>query len=160
MLSTLTWRQNVQPFDSENVRELVASTQVFSVEEIRVAGELVEDCLQKGATSEYRFLFIEESERLIGYTCFGLIPFTDQRYDIYWIAVVPQYQQQGLGKELLQKTEEIISQMGGKIIYMETSSRDIYLPTRNFYSRNGYQKIAELENFYRDGDNKIIYSKK
>lgn len=156
----ITWRQTVQHSDIQNVCKLAANTHVFSTEEIKVAGELVEECLQKGEDiSGYSFLFVEEAGHLIGYTCFGIIPFTDHRYDLYWIAVDPQRQQKGLGKELLKRTEQIITQRGGQNVYAETSSRAVYLPTRNFYCRNDYQEIAVLPNFYSDGDSKVIYYK-
>jgi ribosomal protein S18 acetylase RimI-like enzyme len=59
--------------------------------------------------------------------------------------------------ELLKKVEEKIREMGGKRIYVETSSREQYEPTRLFYSRCGYRKEATLKNFYSPGDDKVIY---
>jgi ribosomal protein S18 acetylase RimI-like enzyme len=53
--------------------------------------------------------------------------------------------------------EDRIKEMGGKRIYVETSSREQYRPTRSFYSRCGYQKEATLKNFYSPGDDKVIY---
>jgi hypothetical protein len=47
--------------------------------------------------------------------------------------------------------------MGGKRIYVETSSREQYRPTRSFYSCCGYCKEATLEDFYSSGDHKVIY---
>ena len=43
--------------------------------------------------------------------------------------------------------------MNGKIIWIETSSRAIYLPTRKFYEKKGYAVQAELTDFYAPGDN-------
>jgi GNAT superfamily N-acetyltransferase len=65
----------------------------------------------------------------------------------------------GLGKDLMQKTEEIISSLGGKRIYVETSSRHQYKPTHGFYERCGYIQEALLKDFYAEGDSKVIYSK-
>lgn len=56
-------------------------------------------------------------------------------------------------------TEELIFAQDEARIYVETSGREHYLPTRKFYDRCGYQQIAELPEFYGPQDSKIIYLK-
>ncbi|MCX5832942.1 MAG: hypothetical protein NTV99_00205 [Deltaproteobacteria bacterium] len=56
-------------------------------------------------------------------------------------------------------TEEKIAGLGGKRIYVDTSSRPLYEPTRLFYEKCGYRKEAVLKDFYAEGDSKFIYSK-
>ena len=96
---------------------------------------------------------------MIGYACFGPIPGTKQSYDLYWIAVENDVRGSGLGKEILGKAEQRISELGGKRIYVETSSREQYKPTQAFYSKCGYAKEAVLNDFYSPGDDKSIYVK-
>lgn len=158
-MTKLSLRTIVQASDVAAVRELVSDTGVFNAEEILVAGELVEEKLRQGNSCSYNFLFAENADGIIGYSCFGLIPFTDRRYDLYWIAVRPDLQKQGLGRTILQSTENVILQQDGLRIYTETSGRIDYLPTRNFYQRQGYEQVAELLDFYRSGDNKVIFYK-
>jgi N-acetylglutamate synthase-like GNAT family acetyltransferase len=88
-----------------------------------------------------------------------LIPATAGSYDLYWIAVTDQMRGRGLGKNLLQKTENLIRGVEGRRLYAETSSRDLYLPTRLFYEKSHYLREAVLVDFYAPGDSKIIYSK-
>jgi phosphoribosylformimino-5-aminoimidazole carboxamide ribonucleotide (ProFAR) isomerase len=59
----------------------------------------------------------------------------------------------------MQRTEIIISDLGGKRIYVETSSRHQYQPTHGFYESCGYRTEAVLKDFYTEGDSKIIYVK-
>lgn len=158
-MTTLALRSSIQKSDITAVRKLVTKTGFFNAEEILIAGELLEEKLAEGEACSYHFLFAENASGMIGYTCFGLIPFTDRRFDLYWIAVDPDLQKQGIGKILLQSTENIVAQQGGVKVYAETAGRRDYLPTRNFYVRNGYQQVAELIDFYRAGDNKIIFCK-
>ena len=141
----------------KHVRQIVVSSGFFSKAEIEVAVELVQVRLNKGIESGYHFLFAEEDKKVVGYSCFGPIPCTVESYDIYWIAVQEELRRSGLGVELLKKVEEKIKEMGGKRIYVETSSREQYEPTRLFYSRCGYRKEATLKNFYSPGDDKVIY---
>jgi hypothetical protein len=49
--------------------------------------------------------------------------------------------------------------MGGERLYAYTSSREEYEPTRSFYRKWGFRKVAELGDFYRVGDSKIIFVK-
>jgi hypothetical protein len=44
-------------------------------------------------------------------------------------------------------------------VYVETSSRDQYEPTRRFYLKCGYRVDAVLEDFYAPGDGKVIFVK-
>ena len=153
----ITWREEPRASDIQRVREIIISSGFFSEDEIEVAVELVQERLQKGAESGYYFLFAEEDQKVTGYSCFGPIPCTVESYDIYWIAVQQELRRSGLGAVILNKVEERIREMGGKRIYVETSSREQYRPTRSFYSRCGYRKEATLENFYSTGDHKVIY---
>ena len=121
--------------------------------------ELVTERLQKGAASGYHFIFADMQERTIAYSCFGPIPATKYSYDLYWIAVHANLRGQGLGKSLLSKSEQIIKDMGGQRIYIETSGRELYLPTRQFYLGCHYQEAAILTDFYAPGDAKYIYVK-
>ena len=154
-----TFREEVRVFDLEAVRALVVETGFFNAEEIGIAVELVQEHLAKGPTSGYEFVFAEHQGRLIGYACYGAIAGTRESHDLYWIVVHPSEQGKGFGRVLLRETEARIHQMGGRRVYVETSSRSQYDPTRAFYERCAYQKAAVLTDFYAPGDGKVIYVK-
>ena len=158
-LIELRFRNSVTQFDLSHVREIVSSSGFFNAEEIAVAVELVDERIRRGIKSGYHFVFAEMNNSTVGYTCFGPIPATRNSYDLYWIAVQENYRGAGIGKRLLQESEEAIREMGGKRIYVETSSREQYRPTRTFYLTNGYREEAVLTDFYADGDSKSIYLK-
>jgi ribosomal protein S18 acetylase RimI-like enzyme len=155
----LGYREEVRPNDLARVREMVASSGIFSAEEVLLATELVNERLTRGPASGYHFLFAETAEGVVGYGCFGPIPCTTASFDLYWIAVHNPLRRSGVGKRLLQKIEASIHQRGGRRVYVETSSREIYRPTRAFYEACGYQRAAVLEDFYSSGDAKLIYVK-
>jgi ribosomal protein S18 acetylase RimI-like enzyme len=153
----VTLREKIRPSDIQAVRDIVTSTGFFYDFEIGTAVELAEDALAKGAQSEYCFLFADQGGRTVGYSCFGAIACTFKRYDLYWIAVHQDCRRLGIGQRLLRATEEAIARRGGKRIYVETSGRPQYDPTRRFYLSNRYRIEAELKDYYGDGDNKVIY---
>jgi len=145
--------------DLEQVAQLLDATQFFSADEVAVGVELVAERLQQGQASGYEFVLAEQERQLVGYTCFGPIPCTRGSYDLYWIAVHPSWQGCGIGATLLAHSEQRIVQVGGRRIYIETSARPQYDPTRAFYEHHGYRQEALLADFYAPGDGKVIYSK-
>jgi len=153
----IVFRYDVETRDCRRVREIVASTGVFSPVEIDVAVELVEERLAKGLASGYHFIFAERDGQTLGYACYGPIALTAASYDLYWIAVDKTCQGQKIGQLLLAKSEELIQAAGGRQVYIETSNRGHYAATREFYLRCAYRQEALLKDFYAPGDDKVIY---
>lgn len=158
-MKTFTYRQQIKPSDVETIADMVEASGFFSDEEIEIAIELAEEKIERQEASSYRFLFAEDENRVVGYTCYGLVPATAYSYDIYWIVVSNDLRRQGLGKLLMAETEKLIGLSGGRQIYAETSSRKQYEPTRKFYETCGYEQEAFLKNYYNEGDSKIIFAK-
>ncbi|MCE5269139.1 MAG: GNAT family N-acetyltransferase [Planctomycetaceae bacterium] len=152
-------RYDVRPEDREAVRRLVQSTGVFSPVEIDVAVELVDERLAKGLESGYHFVFAHQGDGTVGYTCYGPIPLTVASFDLYWIAVDKALHGRKIGRALLEKSESLIREIGGRQVYIETSNRDQYAATRGFYLRCGYRQAALFKDFYAPGDDKVIYVK-
>jgi GNAT superfamily N-acetyltransferase len=153
------YRHEAEHADAEKIRAIVQSSGFFNPEEVEVAVELVLERLEKGEKSGYYFLFAETEGRMAGYACYGPIAGTQCSFDLYWIAVDNGRRGGGIGSALLEKAEEKILGMGGGRIYVETSSRDQYEPTRAFYLRNGYRLEADLKDFYAPGDSKVLFVK-
>jgi D-alanine-D-alanine ligase len=152
-------RYDVVPTDRDAVRELVERTGFFHCNEIEIAVELVDARLNDGAASGYEFIFADSTESLLGYACYGAIPCTAASFDLYWIAVDPGIQRQGVGRMLIEAVERQVAAKGGQRIYIDTSGRDQYRPTRAFYERSGFTCEARLEDFYSPGDDRVIYVK-
>ncbi len=158
-LHGVSWRPELQPEDPERVGRLVNLTGFFQPEEIQVAVELVKERLAKGEASGYYFMMAEQYGRLVGYTCYGPIACTRDSFDLYWIAVHPDFQRKGLGRRLINETEARIRKAGGNRIYVDTSQRDQYASTRTFYETCGYRLETVLKDFYAPDDGKVIYCK-
>lgn len=157
---SLTIREEVRPEDRIAVRDIVESTGFFSAAEADVAVELVDERLAKGPSSGYHFVFIENEGQVLGYACFGPIACTVHSFDLYWIAVHRDQQRMGLGLKLVELSEQTIRRMGGRRVYIETSGREQYKPTRGFYERCGYHEDAVMTDFYDEGDDKVVYVRK
>jgi GNAT superfamily N-acetyltransferase len=155
----LAIRTSVTSADQETVRRLAASTGFFRPDEVGIAVELVQERLHRGESSGYSFLFAELAGQVVGYACYGLIGCTLGSYDLYWIVVDATRQRRGIGRRLIEEVEQRIAATGGRRVYIETSNRADYLPTREFYLRCGYRAEAILPNYYAEGDDKVIFAK-
>ncbi len=160
-MKDFTFEEQLDASSQDEIRTILASANAFSSREIEVATELVRENLEKGSIrSGYFFLLArDKSGRMAGFTCFGPIPCTVHSYDLYWIAVYEDCRGMGLGGNLYLKTEAQVKKRGGKKIYAETSGREDYRLTRNFYQGMGFKELCRLEEFYAPGDDKVIYGK-
>lgn len=152
-------RYDVSPSDRDEVRRVVEATTFFRLDEIDIAVELVDERLARGEASGYFFVMADVNQRLAGYACYGPIGCTLGSFDLYWIAVDPAYQGKGFGGQLVHEVEQRIARAGGRHIYIETSGKPQYVPTRKFYQRCGYEVIAQLPDFYDQGDDKVVWRK-
>jgi ribosomal protein S18 acetylase RimI-like enzyme len=148
--------------DRSRIEEMVVSSAKFTPVETAVAMELVDEALARGEASGYIIAVLEEAGHqppVQGYVCYGLVPLTEGVYDLYWIVVDPPSQGKGLGRRLLDFVERDVVARGGRMLLIETSSQQIYDATIRFYHRSGYEVAARIKNFYRIGDDKLIFSK-
>jgi D-alanine-D-alanine ligase len=149
----------MQPEDVIELVQITAATGFFRPDEVVVAEEVLEEAAELGEESGYQVYVASSNARLLGYVCFGPTPMTQGTWDIYWLAVAPGHQRRGIGRRLMQLAEEQISRQGGRLIVLETSSQELYEPTRQFHQSLGYQEQARIPDFYDMGDAKVIYSK-
>jgi len=147
--------------DRETVNQIITRTQMFTEAEASVAMELIDIFLTHKGQKDY-IIYIAEDERkeVVGYVCYGPTPATEGTFDLYWIAVSPVMQQQGVGKQLLSFTEQEVIHHNGRMIIIETSSQPKYKPTQDFYIRNHYKVEARIKDFYRIGDDRLIFVKR
>jgi ribosomal protein S18 acetylase RimI-like enzyme len=156
----ITYRTNMVLSDRDEIKDILDSTKFFYDFEVRVAIEIVDEYLNKGKESGYFFIIAEGEGKVLGYINYGAVPCTQTSWDIYWIAVRKDSMNLGLGKTLLKMAESDIKSMNGLNIWVETSGRKDYDPTRAFYLKAGYSVATELTDFYAPGDNKVIYHRK
>jgi len=150
------------PGDRDRVRELVVAAGNFNEGEIETAVELVDEALAKGDASGYFFLLLEEDGKehaVHGYACYGPVPLTAGTYDLYWVVVHPLAQGKGHGRRLLEAVESRVRDLGGRKLLIETSSQESYAGTIRFYERSGYELAARIRDFYKVGDDKLVFSK-
>jgi ribosomal protein S18 acetylase RimI-like enzyme len=152
----------LEPHDRSSIEDMVVSSGNFNDIEIATALELFEEALEDGEESGYIFAFLETGiahTKVRGYACYGPVPLTQGVYDLYWIVVDPASQGTGLGQRLIQYVEQDVLSRGGRMILIETSSQETYGAAIRFYERSGYHLSARIRNFYKIGDDKLVFQK-
>jgi ribosomal protein S18 acetylase RimI-like enzyme len=150
-------RDRVTEKDPSVIYDIVRDTGFFNDAEALMAKELADATLAK--PDEYLFFIAECEEKPVGYACSGNIPCSDGSYEIYWIAVLREFQRLGVGKLLIETVEAAVKRRGGRKIFISTSGTPRYEPTRTFYEKSGYTKAAVLKDYFAPGDDEVVYEK-
>ena len=151
--------RKLKPDDVPEIESILRKIKNFSEEEVNVAMELVNAAASDPNQTDYNVFVYEDGSEIIGYHCTGKRPLTDAVYDLYWIVTNPDFENKGIGKTLIEHAENFVMKNKGRWLLAETSSRNSYEGTRNFYLRNNYSILSEINDFYSMGDRLIIFGK-
>jgi len=100
-----------------------------------------------------------EEDSVLGYISYGKVPLTDAVWDIYWVVVREKFQGKGIAGQLMEFMEDDLRIRRARAIMVETSSIPEYKPARDFYARKGFNEVCRIEDFYAEGNDKVIYRK-
>lgn len=154
------FRTELRAADPDAVRRLVSATGVFSGIEVGWAGEIIEATIKHPSTSGYFALMADGNDGLDGFACYGPIEGTDNRFDLYWIAVSPTAQGKGLGRQLLAACVDDARRRGATHMFIDTSTRNDYAAARSLYKSQDFELMGMLVDFYSDGDSKALFGRK
>lgn len=147
----------IHPDDREALLDILQRTPNFRPDEVLVAIELIDDSIARPEVSGYHTLVCDCDGRVSGYVCYGPTPMTDHTFDLYWIVVDASIHGRGLGRALWEACREQVLARGGRLIRVETSSTELYGATKAFYAAIGLELLAKVPDFYRDGDDLLMY---
>ena len=155
----------VDPKDRDRIHEILKAVGIFTDDEVKSAIELVDIGLEHPERGEYLVYVLEAPDSgpnrtVQGYVCYGPTPLTEGVFDLYWIAVDPKRQRQGIGQLLLRFVENEVRRQRGRMLLIETSSKETYGATLRFYQRSGYEEISRIKDFYRIENDKVVFCKK
>ncbi len=84
----------------------------------------------------------------------------DRVWDLTMIAVHPAVQGRGTGQMLMRHAEADLSARGGRLLAVRTSGTGQYAGTRAFYDRCGYDRTAQVPDWWTDGDDLVLFTKR
>ncbi len=145
--------------DREALLTLLRETEVFSEEELAIALELIDAVLDRPEQTDYIINVFDNGIAPLGYYCIGPTPATTGTYDLYWIAVKPALHGRGIGGLLDNHAGQLVRSSGGYLMVAETSSQPRYETTRSFYLHHGYRELSRIQDYYKPGDDLVVYGK-
>jgi D-alanine-D-alanine ligase len=144
--------------DRDRIEAITRSVGLFRENEIPIALEVFDEAVGGGAANTYSVLGAELDSWLSGWICWGPTPCTLGTYDLYWMAVDPELQGNGLGTALLYEMERRLTGVA-RLIVIETAGRPDYAGTRAFYQARGYSPVSTIPDFYAPGDDQVVFVK-
>ena len=148
--------------DLDRMKEIAVAADMFSADEVAFFDEMVHGALD-GSLEGHQWLVAEASNgSILGAAQFAPEPFADRMWNLYFIAVDPPMQGQGIGRAVMAHVEADLRQRGdaqARTLVVETSSTDQYALTRKFYVGLGYDEEAHIREFYGPGDHKVVFWK-
>ena len=157
----MTRVRRIEEKDRPAIRGLIAGTNAFKPHEVDVAMELVDIALTRPGQDDYHPFVLEEDDGTVAaYACYGKNPMTKSTFDLYWLATRSDRMGKGYGRRIVAFVEDEARARGGRLLVIETSSKESYGTTREFYIRIGCTLAARLPDYYDEGDDKLIYLKR
>lgn len=149
------------PLDTPVLVQLTDDTAMFRDYEVQALREVLDDYFAANKEHGHRCdVWQAAGEPILGYAYWAPAAMTEGTWYLYWIAVRAEKQGSGLGSRLLAHAESEIRATGGRVLFIETSSLPMYEPTRRFYLKHGYEINGQLRDFYREGDDMVVFRKR
>ena len=142
--------------DVEGLKEVLDTIELFPSE---MLDDLMSDFFDNPETEAIWFTALQEDKPCaIGYCAPEKL--TDRTFNLYAIGVQNDLQGKGVGKKMMTFIEDYLRNQGGRILIVDTSSTPEFNLTREFYLKIGYTKEATIRDFWKEGDDKVIFWKK
>lgn len=146
--------RSITPDDLPALKTVIDANELFPS---AMLDEMIFDYFNNKNSQDYWFTYDDGKPVAIAYCAPEKM--TEGTWNLYLIAVHPDYQGLGYGTSMVNHIESRLANGGERILLIETSSLESFEPTRKFYRKCGYHQEAQIRNFYQAGEDKIIFSK-
>lgn len=150
--------RSTTPDDRIALIALAEATGLFEANQLDEVGEMLADYFGGNSDSD-RFWITDDDGGPVGVAYCELEPMTDRTWNLQLIAIQPDRQREGRGATLLRYVEQTLTARGGRVLLVETSGLPEFDRVRSFYRKCGYDEEARIRDFYKAGDDKIVYRK-
>ena len=84
---------------------------------------------------------------------------TDGVWNMLLLAVAPGAQRQGIGARVVRAAEDAMCTLAARLLIVETSGMPAFEQARSFYRALDFVEEARIRDFYRVGEDKVIFRK-
>lgn len=100
------------------------------------------------------FYVAEENNQIVGYIISSV---EGDKGTLVSVAVLPEFRRRGIGSRLM---EESMNFFSSKVDYVELQVRVSNVEAISFYKKFGFEETGLIPNYYIDGEDALIMSKK
>lgn len=144
----------VTPHDIPALKVVIDGSGLFPSE---MLDDMISDYFDNEKSSDFWLTYEEGEPVAVAY--YAPEPMTEGTWNLYLIAVDPDYQGQGRGASIVYYIEERLAARGERVLLVETSGLPSFERTRAFYRKCGYDEEARIREFYQAGEDKIVFRK-
>lgn len=146
------------PDDLAPVTLLLEATGLFEMEEVEEVADVLSAHFIR--TPENQDLWLTDDKNgPVGVAYAAPERMTKGTWNIYLLAIHPDYQRQGRGSALLRHIEQTLAAQGERLLLVETLGIESFEQVRAFYRKNGFEEEGRIREFYAAGADKVIFRK-
>ena len=148
--------------DQAAVADLAVMNNMYAVDELDGLADAFLSAVDGELDGHQWFVATARDGEVVAAAYLAPEPFADRLWNLYFIAVHPSRHGAGIGTALLAYLEDMLRDRGeaeARVLIVETSSTSQYEATRGFYESRGFEREAQIREFYGPGDHKVVFWK-
>ncbi len=142
--------------DIDGLKKVLDSSGLFPSEYL---DDMISDYLYTSDSQDIWLTYVEDNKHVAICYC---VPekLTDGTYNLLAIGVSQEYQRKGIASEMMKYIEQLLKLKDGRLLIVETSSDIAQSSARECYLKLGYNQEAVIRDFWKEGEDKVVFWKK
>lgn len=145
---------NDRPF----IESILSESGAFDETSQAYVMSVFDDHINNGSDAVWRTAF--HDEEVVGVAYCNPEPVTLGTWNLLMIWIKAGHEGRGFGSALIRDIEQNIQRNSARLLIVETSGTEDFTTARAFYERNGFVLEARVKDFYAEGEDKLIYTKR
>lgn len=142
--------------DFIGLTEILNSTGLFPPE---VLEEMMRPYFEDSDSGEIWFSALLDNE-VVGFAYCAPEKFCDGTYNLLAIGINPTKQGLGIGNKLVNHLEKTLQSVAARLLVVESSGSPEYELSRRFYLKQNFKLVATIADYWQEGEDKVIFTKK
>ncbi len=147
-----------KPDDTNTIMNLAQAVGLFEGEELEELGGMLTGYFEDSLGEGHSWIVCDDGG-VVGVAYFAPEQYAYGVYNLYFIAVHPKYQGKGYGTAIVNYVEKTLAEQEVRLLLVETSGLPNFELTRKFYRKQRYEEEARIRDYYKAGNDKIIFRK-
>ncbi|MCS6852004.1 MAG: GNAT family N-acetyltransferase [Gemmataceae bacterium] len=148
-----------KPGDRESLTNLLNGLKDLPPDDQAEALRSFDAAVSRDQDRDYHGIVAERQGQVAAWACLGRAPRSRVAYQLLSFAVAAPEQGKGIGRRLLQASENWARKAGGRVLIAETVNHSAHAQFRQFLLRQGFRIVGDVPDFFGDGDARLTFAK-